>query len=296
MERRSYGASVLLLVTAAIWGTAFVAQRAGMESVGPFTFNAARFLLGALIVLPLAAGRLRRGATGSLTRRGTVGAIALCGGILFGGSAMQQIGLVTSSAGKAGFITGLYIVIVPLLETALGRRPAAGEIAGAAVSTAGLFLLTVTGDFSVAAGDLWVIGGAFLWAAHVVVVARVSPRIDTFVLAAGQFLVTAFLSLGAALAVEGVAPSGLRAAAAPILYGGVLSVGIAYTLQVSAQKRVPPSLAAILMSLESPFAAAAGWIALGETLSARALAGAALMLAGTTVAQLGPKRVSRAAP
>lgn len=287
MKSGQTGASLLLLVTAFIWGTAFVAQRAGMSSVGPFLFNGVRFLLGAAVVLPFALF-LRKGPPGGapLPRSTAVAWTAAAGLVLFAGSILQQAGLVTTTAGKAGFVTGLYVIIVPLFAAILGSRPRIGEAAGAALSAMGLYLLCVPGGLTVDRGDLLVLGGAFMWAAHVVIIGRISPRMNTFALAVGQFTVNGVVSLVCALAIERVDGAGLRAAAVPILYGGIGSVGIAYTIQVAAQKNAPPTLATIIMSLEAVFAALAGWALLGESMTPRMLAGASLMLAGILAAQI----------
>jgi drug/metabolite transporter (DMT)-like permease len=287
VERKQTTAGLLLLVTAFIWGTAFVAQRAGMSSIGPFLYNGVRFLLGAAVVLPFALARNKVPPAGSPASRSkaiawTVGA----GLVLFAGSILQQAGLVTTTAGKAGFITGLYVVIVPLFAAALGSRPALGEAAGAALSATGLYLLCVPGGLSIESGDLLVLGGAFMWAAHVVIIGRISPRMNTSSLAAGQFLVNGAVSLVCAFFLEKVEWAGVRAAAIPILYGGIGSVGIAYTIQVAAQKNAPPTLATVIMSLEVVFAAVAGWALLDEAMTPRMLAGGALMLFGMLAAQI----------
>jgi drug/metabolite transporter (DMT)-like permease len=283
---------LLLLLTAAIWGLAFVAQRVGMEHVGPFTYNGVRFALGCLSLLPvIAAGRTRPGPVLAPAGRRLflLGGGAL-GMVLFAAASLQQVALVTTTAGKAGFITGLYVVIVPLCGMFWGRRPTRGTLLGAFGAAAGLYLLSVTAAFEMAWGDFLVLLSAFFWSAQVLLVAYLSPRCRSADLAGYQFAVCAGLSLLAAFLFEPVAWAGIRDAALPILYGGVLSVGVAYTLQVVAQRDAHPAHAAILMSLEAVFAALGGWLLLAERLDGRGLCGCALMLAGMLVSQLGSLR------
>jgi len=277
------------MLTALIWGGAFVAQRVGMEDVGPFTFNGVRFALGALTILPFV---LRGGRTEGkkslkiLTAKQAILGGGLTGLILFGGASLQQVGLVFTTAGKAGFITGLYVVIVPLLGMLWRQRPGWGGWIGATLAAIGLYFLSVTEEFNLAPGDGWVLAGAFLWAGHVLLLGYLSPRMDALRLACAQFAICSFLSLVVAGFTESFALGGLQKAMIPILYAGVMSVGVAYTLQVVAQRDAPPAHAAIILSLESAFAALAGWIILGEVLTARGLLGCGLMLAGMIVAQL----------
>jgi drug/metabolite transporter (DMT)-like permease len=292
MNKKIFTADGLLMVTALIWGSAFVAQRIGMNHVGPLTYNGFRFTLGALALLPLIHWRNGRSASGTMTLRHYFGGL-LAGLILFIAATFQQVGLVYTTAGKAGFITGLYVIFVPLLGIFLGHRPDLGGWLGAVLAVIGMYFLSVTESLTLAPGDLWVLFGAIFWAVHLLILARLSPRMDTIKLACVQFFVCAFLSLVAGGATEPLAVENLIAASVPILYGGLLSVGVAYTLQVVAQKHAPPVHAAIILSLEAVFSAIAGWIILNEVLSARGLAGCALMLAGMLTAQLWPQHPQR---
>lgn len=291
----------LLLLTAAIWGMAFVAQRAGMEHVGPFTYNALRFALGAFSLVPVilirgAPATPPQPATGKLMRAwGAIPAGLLAGGVLFFGASFQQAGIVSTTAGKAGFITGLYVVLVPLAGLLWGQRAGASAWAGAFLSVAGLFLLSVTDALTIERGDLLVLISAFLWAAHVQVVGWLSPRVDPFRLSCVQFMVCSLLCAGGALLTERPTLDGILAAAWPILYGGVMSAGIAFTLQVVAQRSAPPAHAAILLSLESVFAAIGGSVVLGERLGARGVSGCAIMFMGMIVSQV-PLVASSLAP
>ena len=288
MRSNSLRADLLLLLTAFIWGFAFVAQRMGMEYVGPYLFNAARFALGCLPLLPFVAQNasgpllphLLRAAPGSL----------LAGLFLFAGSSLQQVGIVYTTAGKAGFITGLYVILVPILGLALAQQSGRNTWLGALVATAGLYLLSVEPPFSIAHGDALVLIGALFWAGHVLIIGRFAQQIDWAALAFLQFLTCSLLSFGVVLAVKPVAWQPLVDAAWPVFYGGVLSVGVAYTLQVVAQRQAPASHAAIILSLETVFAALGGWWLLSEAMSLRGLAGCGLMFGGMLVSQLGGRR------
>ncbi len=275
---------LLLLLTATIWGLAFVAQRLGMEHVGPFAFNAIRFAIGALVLVPLVRARAHH-AEGW---RDDLCHGAVLGLILFGGATLQQWGVVFTTAGKAGFITGLYVVLVPFLGLFVGQRTALGTWLGAVVAVVGLYLLAMNESLTIARGDLLVLIGALFWAVHVLVIGRYSPRTDPVRLACLQFATCAVLSTMAALTLESTTWSGVRGAAWPILYAGLLSTGVAYTLQVIAQRRAPAAHAAVILSLEAVFAALGGALMLGETLGLRALVGCALMLAGMILSQVGP--------
>ena len=270
----------LLLLVAIIWGFAFVAQRAGMDFVGPFTFNAVRFALGGLVLLPF----IRKPGPG--LRVSLVLGGGLAGGALFLGSSLQQIGIVYTTAGKAGFITGLYVVLVPILGLARAQRASSVTWAGALLSAAGLYLLCVDESMSINVGDVLVFIGSFFWALHVHVIASLSRRIAAGRLAFFQYTACAALSYVAALLIEEISVLSIFDAAIPILYGGLFSIGIGYTLQVIGQRQVPPAHAAIILSLEAVFAVLGGWLLLAETLPLRGLAGCALMLCGMILSQL----------
>ncbi len=291
MHRDTVKSDLLLLLAAAIWGFAFVAQRIGMDYIGPFTFNGIRFALGALSLTPLAVyNRNRSPATARTAFKSRAAFLyggLLAGTVLFAGASLQQVGLIYTTAGKAGFITGLYVVIVPILGLLGGQRTDAGTWLGALVAVWGLYLLSIQSEsFHISMGDLLEIIGAVFWSLHVIVIGWLSPRTDTVRLAITQFVVCSLLSLVTAGAVETVSWTAIRQAAIPILYGGLLSVGVAYTLQVVVQRRAHPSHAAIILSLEAVFAALGGWVVLDETLSLRASLGCALMLTGMLLSQL----------
>ncbi len=292
MKAQTLKSDVLLLITATIWGFAFVAQRMGMEFVGPFTFNGVRFALGSLSLLPLIyfMNRRKQEAVPESTRRADIKLFLIGGSFagltIFLGASLQQAGLVYTTAGKAGFITGLYVVIVPLMGLFWRLRPSSGTWIGAALAAVGLYFLSVSEEFTIAFGDLLVLIGAFFWAGHVLILGWLSPKTDAVKLASFQFAICSVLSLVTAAFVETVTLDGLYQGAMPILYGGLGSVGVAYTLQVVAQKDAPPSHAAIILSMEAVFAAIGGWIILDETLSGRGIAGCMLMLTGMLLSQI----------
>jgi drug/metabolite transporter (DMT)-like permease len=281
----------LLLLAACIWGFAFVAQRVGMEHVGPFGFNGVRFALGCLVLLPLfarngARGHGVRGRGSGLGARAGIAGSLLAGLAVFAGASFQQVALVYTTAGNAGFITGLYVILVPIIGIALGHPTHTGTWTGAALAAVGLYLLSVTDQLAFSPGDLLVLIGACFWAIHVHLIGWLSPRQDPLRIAVVQYAACAVLSLGVAGVVEQNDVGRYLSAALPILYGGVLSVGVAYTLQVVAQRRAKPSHAAIIMSLEAVFAAIGGWLVLNETLSPRGIVGCTLMLGGMLLSQL----------
>ncbi len=283
----------LLLGAAAIWGFAFVAQRMGMDHMGPFAFNGIRFMMGALTLLPVILWRNMSepkpsGKFDSLGMLLTGGALA--GVLVFLGASFQQVGLVTTTAGNAGFITGLYLVLVPILGLAIGQRTGKGTWVGAAVAFAGLYLLSFSGSLDMTWGDMLVLAGAFCWAVQILAIGWLAPRTDVYRLAFAEFFICSVLSLAVAAATETTTWEGIGGAAIPLLYGGVMSVGIAYTLQVVVQKRANASHGAIIMSLEAVFALMGGMLFLEETLSLRSAVGCGMMLAGMIVSQLWSMR------
>jgi drug/metabolite transporter (DMT)-like permease len=283
--------NILLLITAMIWGFAFVAQRSGMEYLGPFTFNAIRFALGGISLVPILLLNRKRQFENKKFLPILSDKVLLKGGIVAGiiiffGASFQQGGIVYTTAGKAGFITGLYIIIVPILGLMFKQKTSAGTWIGAFVAVVGLYLLSVTSDLSIGLGDHLVLASALFWAMHVLWISRISPKTDPIQLAFFQFILCSVLSLIAALIYEVSTLQNIIDAAVPILYAGVVSVGIAYTLQVVAQREAHPSHAAIIMSLESVFAVIGGWIVLNESIALRGLIGCALMLAGMILSQL----------
>ena len=287
MQSSGYKSDALLLITAGIWGLAFVAQRVGMQHVEPFIFNGVRFALGALSLVPIMMFKVFPASPDIKPTRATILKGSLAAGLaLFLGVSLQQVGIVTTTAGKAGFITGLYVVLVPIMSLVWGQHVRHGTWFGALCAAAGLYLLSIKAGFSIERGDFLVLLSALCWAAHVHIIGRFASRIDALRLAFHQYLICAALSLVVAAIFEHPTLDGLVGATVPIIYGGVFSVGIAYTLQVAAQKKAHPAHAAIILSLESVFAALGGWLILSEALSLRALIGCALMLTGMIISQL----------
>jgi len=286
MENRILKSNGLLLLTAAIWGFAFVAQRVGMNYVGPFTFNGVRFALGSLTLLPFLIVTERRQPRSNLSRKTMILGCGITGGVLFMGASLQQVGLIYTTAGKAGFITGLYVVMVPIFGLVLRQHTDVGTWIGAVLAAMGLYFLSVTEQFTIQYGDLLVLIGAFFWTVHVLIIGWLSPRMNPVKIAFIQFVICSVLSLIVALFTEVIVMTKIYQAAIPIIYGGAFSVGIAYTLQVVAQKNANPAHAAIILSMETVFAAMGGWIILNEILSPREISGCVLMLAGMLLSQL----------
>jgi drug/metabolite transporter (DMT)-like permease len=295
MNIRHYRADALMLLTAMIWGSTFVAQRLGMDHIGPFLYTGLRFLVGALTVLPLI-WLLRKptkpDARARLSKPMLLGSLAL-GGVLTIGINLQQIGLMFTTVTNSGFITGLYVILVPVFGLFIGMRTHKGTWAGALLALVGMVLLSVGPGFQVASGDWLQLVGAGFWAAHVLMVGALASRYDAILVSFIQFVVCAVVSLVLAFIFEPIQLPMIQQALPAILYAGVLAVGVAFTLQVVAQKDAITSHAAIILSLEAVFAALAGWLILGETLSPRGLLGCALMLGGMLTAQLIPIYLER---
>ena len=294
MNIQTVRSNALLLITAAIWGFAFVAQRVGMEYLGPFTFNAARFTLGSLSLLPLLfISRDERPASENILPRPGLKLVVFggfsAGFMLFMGMSLQQAGLVYTTAGKAGFITSLYVVIVPLLGLFWKQSTNPGIWIGAVLAAFGLYFLSVTQRFSVEFGDLLEFFGAFFWAGQVLIIGWLSPKIPSVKLAFTQFVVCSVLSFMVAVVFEDISWNALIQAIGPILYGGILSSGVAFTFQIMAQRHTHPAHASIIMSMEAVFAAIGGWLLLNEILSMRGLVGCGLMLGGMLISQLWGK-------
>lgn len=291
MNAQTLKSDALLLIAATIWGFAFVAQRIGMDYVGPFTFNGARFALGAVSLLPLLLiSRDERYATQNILphpglKKEAAGGF-FAGFMLFIGISLQQVGLVYTTAGKAGFITCLYVIIVPIMTLFWRQSTSPGTWLGAAFAVIGLYMLSITEKFTFEFGDLLEFFGAFFFAAQVIAVGWFSLKIRPIKLAFYQFVTCSILSLIIAGLFEEISLDGLIQAIWPILYGGILSSGVAFTFQVIAQRHTHAAHAAILMGLEGVFAAVGGWLLLDETLSLRGIIGCGLMLSGMMLSQL----------
>ena len=284
-------ADLILLLAAIIWGFAFVAQRIGMDYVGPFTYNGVRFALGTIVLLPFLFIYASKKeplikVSHHADRRKIILGSLMTGLFLFGGVALQQSGLQHTTAGKAGFITGLYVVFVPIVGLLFGQRSHFTIWIGAILSLAGLYLLSMTSGFTIAPGDKLVLYCAIVFTFHVLFIAWLSPLMNSFLLAVIQFSICALLNLVIAFAIEPVNMASIMQAWLPIAYGGILSVGVAYTLQVIAQKTAHPAYASIILSLEAVFAVIGGWLLLHEQLTQRMLIGCLLMLVGMVGVQV----------
>lgn len=293
-DRSQWRGAALLVLTALIWGTAFVAQSVGMDYLGPFAFNGVRSFIGGGALLPVIAfsSRLRKSPPEEKAVPRGKGRRSLflwggaCGLLLGTASLLQQAGLETATPGKAGFLTALYIVIVPVLGMFLGRRPGLLVWAGVALALAGAYLLSVKGGEGIAPGDLLVMGSAVVFSLHILVIDSAPAWVDGVKLSCVQFFVAGVLSMGLALAFETFTLGEVFSAWVPLLYTGVVSSGVGYTLQILGQRTVNPTVASLILSLESVFAALAGWALLGQPLSPRELAGCALVFAAVVLAQL----------
>lgn len=284
----------MLMLTALIWGTAFVAQSVGMDFVGPLTFNFARFLVGGLVLVPCMAilkkcgiadgSALSAGAKAERRRYGIRGGVR-CGILLFLASTAQQYGILYTSVGKAGFITALYIIIVPLLGVFMKRRVPRLIWISALIALCGMYLLCMKGGGGFSRGDFLVFLCAVLFSFHIMNVDYFSPRTDGVFMSCVQFFTAGAVSGVLAFLLEHPVFDDILGGAAPILYAGVLSCGVAYTLQILGQKRVRPAVASLIMSLESVFSALAGWVVLNQKLSPKELLGCALVFAAILLAQ-----------
>ena len=287
--------TLALLVCAAIWGSAFVAQSVGAEYVGAFTFLAVRNWIAVVFLIPVIYVRdtiLRKRGRPSVRpanrtqRRFLLMGGAACGFFLCAASAFQQVGIRYTTTAKAGFITALYVVIVPILSVFFGKSVKSRIWMCVALAVLGLYLLCMRGELSLSFGDGVVLVCAFLFACQIMTVDYFAPQVDTVRLSQTQFLVTALLSTVCMFFFEDLSSDSLIRALPSIAYAGVMSSGVAYTLQIIGQQNLNPAIASITMSLESVFAALAGWIVLGQSMTVRELAGCVLMFAAIILAQL----------
>lgn len=285
--KTKFKSTILLFLTAIIWGFAFVAQRVGAEFVGAFTFNGVRFMLGACSLIPVILLFEREKVDKKIIISNLVPGI-LAGVILFIASTLQQYGVeITQSAGKAGFLTGLYTVLVPLIRFLMGKKTSVLTFIGAIFAVIGLFFLCMTGDeISFGMGDIVLIIGAFFWAGHILVVDKFVHKTSPLKFSFFQFIVCGALSLIFALALEDIQFEAIKSAGVPILYGGIMSVGVAYTCQILGQKNSDPTFASIVFSTESVFSAIGGALLLNEIMNGRGYLGCVLIFIGIVLSQL----------
>lgn len=299
MRSNTLRADLLMLLTAMIWGSVFVAQRLGMDAIGPFLYTGLRFALAVVVLLPVIHWLEKRNRQTAPVPK--LNRQLLRGGVLMGlalalGINLQQVGLLFTTVTNSGFITGLYVIVVPLLGLFIGHKTGLGIWLGACLAVVGMFLLSVGEGFVVASGDWLQLAGAFVWGIHVLLVGFFASRHDPLRLAVVQFATCAAISLILALVLEEISLQAILAAGPALLYGGILGVAVGFTLQVVAQKDAIASHAAIIFSLEAVFAAVAGAWMLGESLDLKGYFGCALMFAGMLLAQLWPRPVPQATP
>lgn len=319
MTKQQIRNSFLLLLAACVWGVAFVAQSVAMDYVGPFTFSCARFLLGGAVLLPVigifslfrknkpaeSVAQSTSESTSGDTSPGSgmklsfwkrnksliIGGVC-CGIALCIANNFQQVGIVTTSAGKAGFITAFYIVFVPILSLFFGKKSRLVIWISVALALGGLYLLCVTESFSINRGDLYIMVCALVFSAHILIVDHFSPLVDGVKLSCIQFFVAGILSAIPMLLFEEPSLAQLQAASVSILYAGIMSCGVAYTLQVVGQKNMNPTIASLILSLESVVSVLAGWVILNQALSTREIIGCVLMFGAIILAQLPEKKRS----
>ncbi len=284
--------SLFLLLAAAIWGTAFVAQSVGMDYMGPFTFNAARSLMGGIVLLPVILLPERcRGASQPSTQsqKATLLGGICCGVLLFAASSLQQFGIQYTTVGKAGFLTALYIILVPLFSIFLRKRPGITVWISVVLALVGLYLLCMTGGFFLSQGDTLVFLCAIAFSFHILVIDYFSPQVAGIKMSCIQFLVSGLLCLACALIFEQPRLPALLDCWLPILYAGILSSGVAYTLQIVGQKNMDPTVASLILSLESVISVISSWLLLHQNLSGREILGCILMFGAIILAQLPHK-------
>ena len=286
-NKRFYG-NLMLILTALIWGSSFVAQSVGMDYIGPFTFNAIRCIIGGIVLIPiiLIMGKVKKESKNKNNNKQLILGGILCGIALFTGSTLQQFGIYFTSVVKAGFITALYIVLVPILGIFFKKKVSLKIWLSVLISMIGLYLLCITENFSIGKGDLLVLFCAFFFAIHILLIDYFSPKVNGVKMSCIQFFVAGIISVLPMAFFENPTINSILSAWAPILYAGVLSCGVAYTLQIVAQKNTDPTVASLLLSLESVFAVISGWFILSESLSFKELTGCALVFIAIILAQL----------
>lgn len=304
MKKQQVISSLTLLLTATIWGVAFVAQSVGLDYVSPFTFNAVRCAIGGLSLLPViylmrrksrSQGEDTEGAADKNTRRTLWKGGLLCGICLFFGASMQQIGMQYTTVGKAGFITACYIVFIPIMGVVLRKRPPLKTWLAVALAVVGLYMLCMNEELSINKGDIYILICSLGFAAHVMVIDYYSPKVDGVQLSCIQFFVCAALSAICMALFESPSLTAIGKAWLPILYAGVMSCGVAYTLQIIGQKHMNPTPAALILSLESCVAVLAGWLLLKQSMTAREILGCVIMFGAIVLAQLPSRAPGNAA-
>ena len=292
MNMKNLKGNLMLLLTAFIWGIAFVAQSVGMDYVGPYTFNAVRFLLGGIVLIPciFILNKLNKNEDEEKNdnKKLIIGGI-VCGFFLFAASTFQQLGIMYTSVGKAGIITALYIILVPIIGIPLKRKASGIIWISAVIAVIGMYLLCVNEGFSISFGDVLVLICALLFSGHILAVDYFSPYVNGVKLSCIQFFTCGILSGILMFIFEEPTIEGIVGARIPILFSGIMSCGVAYTLQILGQQNTNPFIASLLMSLESVFAVLAGWVLLGQALSVKETIGCILMFTAIIMAQVPAK-------
>ena len=294
MKKQAISAAELLL-TAFIWGVAFVAQSVGMDYIGPFTFNCVRCIIGGIVLIPLIIVLRKMDNTNrneeeakAYNKNSLIGGIC-CGICLCAASCFQQFGIMYTTVGKAGFITALYIIIVPILGVFIGKKVAPIVWVSSVIAVIGFYLLSISGQMSINKGDILVLICAVLFSFHILVIDYFSPKGDGVAISCIQFITSGIICGILMFIFENPQIADILAAYLPILYAGVMSCGVAYTLQIIGQKNMDPTVASLILSLESVFSALAGWMILGQGLSVKELIGCGLVFAAVLLAQMPQK-------
>lgn len=287
MKEKTLRANLLLLLASFIWGFAFVAQKVGSDFLGAFAFNGIRFALGSLSLIPVIIyfNKNSKMKETEVKMENPIKGGIIAGLIIFTGNSLQQIGLAYTTAGKAAFITAMYIVLVPIFGVILKHKISISNWVGVLTAIVGLYFLSITESFNISFGDLLQVGGAVCFAMHILLIDHLVKKVDGLKLSLVQFITCSILSLFAAFIFETITINAIILAALPLLYGGICSVGIAYTLQIIGQKNAKPSHASLILSMESLFAAVGGIIILHEVFTARIAIGCVLMLMGIVFSQ-----------
>ncbi len=311
MRKKQLVSDLMLLIAAIIWGLAFVAQRQGMEFVGPFTFNASRFLLGSITLLPVIFIMSRTDKNGGegadeaavlspaeaeaakkAERKNLLIAGVACGSVLFFAASFQQLGIkLGSTAGKSAFITALYMVIVPIFGLFLHKKVLLPVWGCVVLAVIGLYLLCIQTGMNIEKGDFVVFIGSFFWASHILTIDHFVSKTDGVKLSCTQFFVCSILCWIVAFITESPNIAGIVSAAVPLLYAGILSAGVAYTFQVLGQKNADPTIASMILSTESVFGVVGGTLLLHEVMNGREILGCVLMFIAVILSQLPWERV-----
>lgn len=291
---RRYKNPLLLLLTASIWGVAFVAQSVGMDYVGPFTFSAVRFVLGGTVLLPFLMWKSKSKTAERGKRRLTLLGGVCCGCALSTASLLQQIGIGQTTVAKAGFITALYIVIVPLMGLLFHKSVRPIVWLGVLLAVVGMYLLCIKDSFAIDKGDLLLFLGAVVFAVHILIIDYFSPRTDGVALSCIQFYISSIICGIGMVLLETPSWQAIVGGWLPILYAGVLSCGVAYTLQIIGQKGMDPTVASLILSLESVISLIAGWVILGQALTGKEICGCVLVFAAILLVQLPEKTKAHA--